>query len=202
MLDGNIPFVAAVSIISFVLLVEVISFVSSGFSVLTGIDVPDMDFDIDADGFSFATDVFCLGKVPILIIFLTFLSIFSMVGLVMQAVLMTVLGSPIHWILGAVAATILSIPILSMSLTLLIKIFKFNDNSGSVIRSFESYIGEMAEITSPKLTSEVIAEGIVNSFDGKRDVYLRLNKDVSYAKGTSVELTSFNNEEGVFYVNE
>jgi len=143
-----------------------------GFGLSSVLDnlIPDFDMDIEADietdNSTFATIFSWLnkGRVPLLMIFLSFLTFFGLSGIIIQFILKSNFGFYIPSYLIIPIAFFISLPIVRYISVILAKIIP-RDETSAVSRKL--FVGNLATITLGKATYENPAEAKFKDDFGK-----------------------------------
>ncbi len=169
LISENLPFSVALVVMLFIAIIEGVGMLlGAGLSnliesFLPDIDVPDMDMEIDASsGFEVEISTIdsadiegpgaltrCLawlrvGQVPILVLFVIFLTAFGLAGLTLQNLVYSILGFHLPSLLAIVPALFISLPFVRLCGGVMAKIIP-KDETSSV--SVDSLVGHVARIT-------------------------------------------------------
>lgn len=170
LIPQNLPFSVALVVMLFIALIEGVGMLlGAGLSnviesFLPDIDIVDIDLDIDSSpafeiggsggieapelegpgAFTRALAWLRVGQVPILVLFVVFLTSFGLVGLFLQNTVNGVLGFHLPAIIASVPALIISVPFVRICGGVISKIIPKDETS---VVSIDSLIGRVARIT-------------------------------------------------------
>jgi hypothetical protein len=150
-LTDNLPFTVALAIVSLLSLIEGVAFLI-GFGLINFLDslLPDIDFNIDGPkltdpGIISKTLSFLrIKKIPVIILFVTFLMSFGVSGLMLQVILLKVLGTTMNGLLLTIPAIILGIAITKGFSEVIARLMPKDETDAETLNSF---IGKVAIIT-------------------------------------------------------
>lgn len=121
--------------------------------IVGGFGDHDSDADIDSDGhgmFDAALDTLGVGKVPLMFILVSFLSLFGLIGLLLNAVAVQVGSGYQSWFFGLILVLSLLLAFLGTSRTS--RIFaKLAPESTNAI-GFEQLVGRVGRVSSPTIS--------------------------------------------------
>ncbi len=139
-----LPFTVAIILMLFLSLLELASlFVGVGLGDLLDSLGPDVgDIDVDADSPTFLGWL-GIGKVPLIMVLLIFLTTFGLTGFILQSTIRSVFPFYLPWYLAIWAPLIISLPVIRLLTGLLSKIL-IKDETEAV--SENSFIGQVAVI--------------------------------------------------------
>ncbi len=149
----NLPFTIALCIMLGIALLEGITTVLGfGLSNLFGHFLPDVDVQADADTGDVGSNSSLgklfgwlnVGRVPIMILFVIFLTIFGLTGYALQGVTLEILGTMLPALLAALVAFFLSLPMVRV---LGRSIGKLMPTDETEVISEDTFIGRIATIT-------------------------------------------------------
>ena len=149
----NFPFTLALAVMIGIALLEgITSLFGAALSSLLDTLIPDFDVDMDAGGPEVQTPTplsrllgwLRIGRVPILMLLVIFLTGFGLIGLAMQSVLIGAIGLLLPGWLAAIPAFFLALPVVRL-LGGLLERFMPQDETDAVSR--ESFIGRIATLT-------------------------------------------------------
>ncbi len=155
LLEGpNLPFTIALAIMGAIALLEGVA-VLLGFGLSSLIDhmLPDadIDFDIDAPDIHGADTALSqvlgwllIGKVPVLVLLIVFLTVFGLVGLVLQSAVHSISGAFLPGLVAAPISFALSLPLARLSGRGLARVIPRTETSAV---SRETFVGRVAVIT-------------------------------------------------------
>ncbi len=118
----NMPFVVAIAVMLLIVVLEVVSVgLGAGFSDVIDSFIPEFDADIDVDAGIDIPDTspatiasvlswFRVGEVPILMLFIVFLTIFGLSGLILQSIVQGVTGKLLAPFITVVPVCFISLP--------------------------------------------------------------------------------------------
>jgi membrane protein implicated in regulation of membrane protease activity len=144
----------------------------------------DMDADVHGDGF---LGWLHLGKVPLLVLLIVFLTTFGVVGLLVQAVSKSILGSYWPGAIAAIPAVVLALPAVRGFGTLFGRLMPKDETSAV---SEDTLIGRIATITVGVARAGQPAEGRVRDQHGQSH-YVMVEPDIpgeTFPAGTEVLL--------------
>ncbi|MCL1037160.1 YqiJ family protein [Shewanella submarina] len=189
LLDGNLPFTVAISIVILLGLIELLSLVT-GLS-LSGLfdDLLSLDSDIDSDGatgFTGITGWLCLNRLPLLIWFVLASSSFAITGLAVNYLTAAITGGLLpSWLAIPVAliGLLLGCRYLGSSLA---RLLPKNESSVISIDSLEGAVGTVTLATASRgKPAEVVVK---DESQQKHYVLAEPDSDDQLAKGTDVVL--------------
>jgi hypothetical protein len=149
----NLPFTVALAVMFGIALLEGITTVfGAGISAVLDTLLPDMDIDVDLDGsevrapnaLSRLLGWFRVGRVPILMLLVIFLTAFGLLGLGIQSVTRGAIGAYAPGWLASIPAVVLATPMVRLFGGLLER-FMPKDETEAV--SMDSFVGRIALIT-------------------------------------------------------
>ncbi|MEX2381070.1 MAG: YqiJ family protein [Opitutales bacterium] len=147
----NLPFTVALTVMLALAFIEGAGLlVGAGFSHLLDSLFPDLDMEIEGPnldgkfGFSKILGWLYIGKVPMLVILIVFLTSFGLIGLLLQSLSESLLGQMLPAVVMAFPALLLSLPVVRVSSRLLASVIP-KDETSAVSES--SFIGRVAIIT-------------------------------------------------------
>ena len=201
----NLPFTVALSVMFGIAFLEGVT-VLMGFALSGMLDtlLPDMDFDIEADlyseleapsPFSRLLSWLRVGKVPMLMLLIIFLTAFGLIGLALQSILHSSFDFLLPNWLMSIPATVLALPVVRVFGGVLNR-FMPNDETDAV--SIDSLVGRVATITLGTAASGSAAEARVRDVHGTTH-YVMVEPDVasdSFSTQSSVLLVR--NEGAIF----
>jgi hypothetical protein len=107
----NLPFTLCLSIMLGIAILEgIMTILGLGLSSLLGNLVPDVDTDTDVGEFGLLNWL-NVGRVPIMILLVIFLTVFGLTGYTVQAISVEILGNMLPAFLAAIIALFLSLPL-------------------------------------------------------------------------------------------
>lgn len=113
----NMVFLVAIVVMLLIVVLEVVSlFMGAGLAQAVDSILPELDSDIDVDADASSFDVgkvlhwFRVGEVPVLMLFVVFLTSFGLAGLLLQAMVQMVTGLFLPGGIAAVAAFMAAVP--------------------------------------------------------------------------------------------
>lgn len=190
----NLAFTTALVLMMAMALLEgVATVVGMGISAFFDALLPDTSFDVDLDGLETPSALFRLlgwlniGRVPVLILLVIFLTAFGLIGLFIQSVAMQLSGAMLPALVAAVPATIASLPVVSILGRVLAKIIP-KDETSAVSR--KTFIGRVAIVTLGTAKSGEPAQAKLRDQFG-RTHYVMVEPDVqgeAFATDTAVLL--------------
>jgi len=201
----NLPFTVALSVMFGIAFLEGVT-VLMGFALSGMLDtlLPDMDFDIEADlyseleapsPFSRLLSWLRVGKVPMLMLLIIFLTGFGLIGLALQSILHSSFDFLLPNWLMSIPAAVLALPVVRVFGGVLNR-FMPNDETDAV--SIDSLVGRVATITLGTAASGSAAEARVRDVHGTTH-YVMVEPDVasdSFSTQSSVLLVR--NEGAIF----
>ena len=142
----NIVFTVSLGVLALLLVLE---FAGSGLSDVVDGLFPDLDGDApDADDVSLPSQFLSWlrsGRVPMLMVFAVFLGVFGAGGLLLQHVVATLFGAPLHLALATLTMLPLSLPFVKMAAALLARMMPRDETA---VISREDLIGRIATIVT------------------------------------------------------
>lgn len=184
---GGMPFAVALTIMGLLALLEILSTLfGTALSGLVDNLMPDLDFDLDIDldldtDLDIDTDVDMSGaggagnsliallswlkvdQVPFLIVLVTFLASFGLLGLGLQAIVANVAGAPLKASLASIIALPLTLPVMRTFIGGLAKVLPQDETE---VVSQESLVGGHAVIILGKATAGSPAEAKITDHFG------------------------------------
>ncbi len=190
--DSNLPFSISLSIMLIFTFLEIVSLlIGLGFSNMFDAILPDIEFDaVNSSSHSFLAWL-NIGKVPFLILLILFLSVFGIVGLAIQMVVMMLINSALPVLIAvaiSMSVSLFAVHTIGRSVQPL-----FSDQSSAV--SKESFVGRIATITLGTAKSGQPAEAKVVDSNGYTHYVLIEPFDDdsdSYVKGDEVVVVKNN----------
>jgi hypothetical protein len=181
----NLPFTVALSVMFGIAFLEGVT-VLMGFALSGMLDtlLPDMDFDIEADlyseleapsPFSRLLSWLRVGKVPMLMLLIIFLTGFGLIGLALQSILHSSFDFLLPNWLMSIPAAVLALPVVRVFGGVLNR-FMPNDETDAV--SIDSLVGRVATITLGTAASGSAAEARVRDVHGTTH-YVMVEPDVA-----------------------
>ena len=153
--DPNLLFAVSICIVLILGVLEgVLTLIGFGMSQVLDSILPDTDFDIDLDynvdvaeaGFTSAMLAWLrIGKVPLIISLIIFLTAFGVIGLLLQGILVSVIGILANKWLMAIPALILAMPVLSAGNRGIARVMPKIETSAV---SPDSFIGRVAVVVT------------------------------------------------------
>lgn len=191
----SLPFAVALGIMAFIAVLELVGLVI-GLAPSAKLDamLPDLNADAphlpDGGGFmSAALDWLAVGRVPVIVLIISFLTAFGITGLVIERIAVATTGHYIPALIAAAVAFLAALP--------LTRIFGFSlarvlpkDETEAV--SMAGFIGKVATITAGTAQRGLPAEAKLTDSHGKAH-YIRVEPDIdgeSFAHGTPVLVVS------------
>ena len=156
-LPQNMPFSIALVIMIMITVLEVVSAsMGAGISDIIDSIIPEMDMDVDIDADLDVPDVsptafmkvlswFRVGEVPVMMLFIIFLTFFGLAGLILQAIVQAIIGTLLPKLLAIFPAIMISIPAVRMLGGIMSK-YMPKDETDAV--SEKSLIGRVATIVT------------------------------------------------------
>lgn len=212
--DGNTPFAVSILLMLGIAALEGVGMLFGlGFASMLDSLVPDADVDIDLD-LEFDSDIdldadgvqinqvdvdglgaegalsrtlgwLMVGKVPVLVLLVLFLTFFGLSGMIIQSISRSIIGVPLFTILAAAGAVFVTIPAMKIAAGRIAKIFP-NDETDAISRS--ALIGRVATITIGKSAKGQPAEARVSDQHGQSHYIMiePLEADATFEQGTEV----------------
>ena len=192
---GSAPFTVALLVVFGLLIFEIVSLISGlGVNevvdnlVTSNIDLPDavdgpaglgegLEGSSVPDGGSLLGKVLAwlyVGRVPVLIVFVVFLSFFGLIGLGLQSTASAIFGGPLPGLLAAPAAFFVALPGVRWSCAILARILP-RDESNAV--STQTFIGKTAVIVGSTATATQAAQARLQDRHGTTH-YLMVQPDL------------------------
>lgn len=193
----NLPFTISLALMLTIALLEGAGMIL-GFGIFSLLDnlFPDMDFDIDIDAPQNPLVSFLgwmnFGRVPLLVIAVCFLTIFGLMGLIGQYLILKTLGFFAPLFIGVSTAFMASLPF-TKGFTNVIHRYMPKDESSAL--SMESFIGKSATITLGTASLNSPAEAKLKDRYGQTHYFMVEPEDgsVKFNQGESVLLSKVNN---------
>lgn len=198
------PFSIALALMVLIALLEVIGLMfgvaPSGLmeGAIPDIDIPDFDADMDVDGpdvsaametsvgpLSHLLSWLCVGKVPVLVLLVAFLTAFGLIGLAMQNTLLAMFGWALPGFVAAILTLIMSLPLMRY---LGLGLAKVMPKAESEAVSSEGFIGKLCVITQGVAVRGLPAQAKLKDRYGQTH-YLQVEPDeddVRFAQGAEV----------------
>lgn len=206
MLDGLFvpalfPFTVALGLMLLIGLTEALGmlFGLSAFGLVDQI-MPEMDASIDADvaadaelgGDGFLSGLLgwlCVGRVPVLVLLVAFLTAFGLTGIMLQSTMHWVVGSHVPALIAAAGALFLALPPTRWMALGLAKIMPKEETEAVSTRSF---VGKVAVVIGGVARRGVPAQAKLRDVHGQMHYVLVEpdDPDQAYGQGTEVILTS------------
>ncbi len=149
--EPNLAFTTALVLMMAIALLEGLATMGGvGMSAFLDGFLPDTSLDVDLDGLHAPTASLRLlgwlqiGRVPVLILLIIFLTAFGLIGLFIQSVTLKLAGAMLPALVAAVPATIASLPVVRVLGRVLAKIIP-KDETTAV--SKQTFIGRVAVVT-------------------------------------------------------
>jgi hypothetical protein len=149
----NFPFtIALLTMVGIALLEGITTLLGFGLSSILGHFLPDVDAqpDLDVDHPDAGTSLGHLlgwinvGRVPLMVLLVIFLTVFSLLGYTLQAIFLGIVGQMLPTLLAALLSLFLSLPVVRFLGKFLGKLMP-NDETEAI--SEETFIGRVATIT-------------------------------------------------------
>jgi len=195
--DSNSLFTIALALMLFISILEGITTIF-GFglsSFLEGI-FPDIDLELSSPDVSegVLSKLFSwlnYGKVPVLIIFICFLTAFGVIGYLIQYTFYMFISSLLPQTIVVPVALIVTLPFVRLLTSLLNKIMPKDETSAL---SHDSFIGTVATITLGKAKFGSAAEGKVKDKYGQTHYFMiePESQDIEFVQGEDVLLSKKN----------
>lgn len=193
----NLPFTVALAVMFIIALMEGASlFLGIGLTHVFDEMIPGIDFDgVDApeitnsSGMTRILGWLRIGKVPILVTLILFLTTFGLLGLILQSTVHSLTGSLLPAAVAGVSVFLVTLPVLRVSHGVVTKIIP-KDETYAV--SEKTFIGRVAVITGGTATESKAAQARLNDEFGK-DHYVMVkpdNQGESLPPGSSVLLVA------------
>lgn len=195
--DSNSLFTIALALMLFIAILEGITTIL-GFGISSFVDgiFPDIDLEIGSADVSegVLSKLFSwlnYGKVPVLIIFICFLTAFGVVGYSIQYIIYALISSLLPKIIVVPVALIITLPFVRLFTSLLEKIMPKDETSAL---SNESFIGKVATITLGKAKLGSPAEGKVKDKYGQTHYFMiePESESIEFIQGEDVLLSKQN----------
>lgn len=149
----NMPFTIALFIMLGIAVLEgVTTLLGFGFSNLFGHFLPELELNADTDPGEIGSETSLgklfgwlnVGRVPIMILLVIFLTVFSLLGYVLQAISLTILGNALPTLLAAPITFFLSFPLVRSLGRRFGRLMPIDETE---VISEETFIGRVATIT-------------------------------------------------------
>lgn len=199
------PFTVALMIMLAIALIEGVGLLL-GTAVSSIIDnaLPELDLDIDVSGAASQGALVKIlgwmnvGKVPLLIIFVVFLMIFSIVGYAFQSMIHTIFGSYLPVVIAVILALFITFPVTRM-VTNGMKQLIPKDETSALKR--ENFIGMVATITLGEARKNYPAEAkFKDSFNQTHYVMVEPEEEEAVLyQGDQVILSAESEKKGSYY---
>ncbi len=197
---AHFPFLVALAIVFILAAIEGVGMLIGagifGFldSLLPDIDL-DVDFDVDLDAPDLSVPSLTgqvlswlqIGRVPVVISLIVFLVSFGLIGLTLQEMLRSIVGTSLPTPIAVLATFVLSLPVLSLGNRVLAAVIP-KDETSAVSR--DSLIGKFATITLGEARHDFPAQAKVRDQHGQTH-YVMLAPDIDgecYAQGDQLLL--------------
>ncbi|GAA4892888.1 YqiJ family protein [Ferrimonas pelagia] len=197
--EQNTPFIVALSLMGLIALFEGVASVL-GFGISSAIDALLPEIDLAPDGLEVSGGVLTsvlgwlmIGKVPVLMILVLFLTLFGICGYILQYSLWQLTGWLAPGSLVAIPATLASLPLLRAANKQIARVF-INDRSEAI--SLEQLIGSVGVITVGIAEVRSPAQARVKDKFGTQH-YIMIepdNEQWAFHQGESVLLTEFDGQ--------
>ncbi len=130
---------------------------------------------------------FCLGKIPVMVLLILFLTSFGLTGLILQAILLGVTGKMLNMFLGTALTFLVCLPLYRQSVFILAPLLP-KDESEAI--SYESLIGLRATITLGRASRGNPAEAkVIDPFGKALYIMVEPEKDHDeFDSGTEIIL--------------
>ncbi len=195
MAGPNLPFVVALCVMLVIAVFEGVALLlGAGLSDAIDAMLPEIDLDVDFDAdvspstFSRLLGWLRVGRVPVLMLLVVFLTAFGLIGLVLQSFANGLLGGYLPAIVAVVPALFLSLPVVRVAGGVLGTIMP-SDETDAVYS--ETFIGRTAKITIGEARPGSPAEAKLTDEHGHTH-YVMVEPDgvgESFAQGSHVLLT-------------
>lgn len=182
----NLPFsVALVLLFGIALLEGITTFIGFGFSqflenLLPDTDIPHMDIDVDADIGMETPSILTrllgwirIKGVPMIVVLVVFLTVFSLSGFIVQAIIKSIIGFYLPWFIAMLPAFFITIPIVKAS-SLILSNFVIKDETSAL--KTETFVGKIAVITLGNARKGMPAEAKLTDTYGQVH-YIRVEPD-------------------------
>ncbi len=205
LMPGNLPFVTALAVMIFMTVLEIISAtVGVGLSEMVDSVLPEFDADIDvsadfdgADAGSAAGSIvklltwFRVGEVPVIILFIVFLTGFGLIGLVLQFILFQLSGWLLSPILATIPAFLAALPMVRFCGGVL---GKYMPKDETYVVSEKSFSGQVATVTMGTAAKGKPAQAKLRDKYGQTHYILVVpdNDDESFSAGEKCIIVSQN----------
>jgi hypothetical protein len=194
----NIPFTVALAVMFGIAVLEgVLTLIGVGFSNVIESLMPDVDFDVDADlsgpEVQSATPLSRLlgwlriGKVPVLMLLVIFLTAFGLIGIAIQSFFQSTAGFMLPAAVASIPALLLALPVMRVFGSIISKLMP-KDETDAI--SIETLIGRVATITLGTAKPGSPAEARVRDMHGTTH-YVMVEPDAQqeeFSKGDDVLL--------------
>ena len=189
----NLPFTVSLAVMLVIFVVELVALlIGGGISESLDAMLPDMELEVGlentASSFTRLLGWLHVGKVPLLMLLIVFLTAFGLIGLVLQGIAHNLVGSFMPAWLASIPAFAASLPVVRTGGAVLAKIMP-NDETDAV--SSSTFIGRVATVTLGEATAGSSAEAKVTDEHGYTH-YIMVEPDsegVSFPQGSQVLLT-------------
>lgn len=193
--DDNLPFSIALTLMLIIALMEgVLTLLGIGMSQALDSLLPDADLNVDLDA-DFSPNGSALsnllgwirfGQVPVLVMFVVFLTAFGLIGLAIQLAMDGILSMTLPAWISAPLASFAALPVVRGSTGVLSKVV-FKDETESI--SSNSFVGRVAMITLGEARQGSPAEArFKDRFGTTHYVMVEPMEDVVFVKGDKVLL--------------
>lgn len=185
----SLPFAVALGVLGFILLLELVGLLI-GLAPSAKLDamLPDLHAHDVADGGDFAhsaLDWLAVGRVPLIVLIISFLTAFGLTGLIVERVAYGLTGHFLPGLVASAGAFLLALP-LTRTLGLALARVLPKDETEAV--SMDGFIGKVATVTAGTAIRGLPAEARLTDSYGKSH-YIRVEPDVdgeAFARGASV----------------
>lgn len=180
----NSPYVIALVLMCGIATLELVaSLFGAGFSGALEAAMPELDTDVSIDGHEHSSNMLSkflgwlhVGKVPVLIVLITALTVFGLIGLILQWFILKLLGTLLAAIWLVVPVALLSLPLVRAT-TLTLHRLMPSDETEAV--SEKTFIGRVATITLGHASKDNPAEARLVDEHGQSHYVLLEPSDAS-----------------------
>ena len=197
----NIPFAVSIGLMLVMALFEGIGYIfGMGLSTLFDSLIPDIDLDVDLDmpddmePPSVLANIGAwlkIGEVPLIILLIVFLTVFGLLGFILQSAVLSLLSFMLPWYVAIIPVFLLTLPVVRISGSFFAKILP-QDESSAV--SSSSFIGQIAEVTLGTAKKALPAQGKLKDKFGQTH-YIMVepdNEGEEFPQGSKVLLVKQN----------
>lgn len=200
LMSGVTPFTVSLLVLAGLVIIElVLLLIGTHFFGLMDDLLPDMHLDVHADShFTIGKALYFVGfgKVPFLMVLMSFLASFGLVGYILQSSMLKIVGSVLPLMLAVPASVVVAILITGRISAFLARIMP-NEQTTAV--SEQSFIGRMATVTYGTASVSYPATAEVTDEHGRtHHIQLKsVHENESFSEGSKALIVSL--QDGFFF---